>query len=156
MREKEPLLPKPSHGQLSKLADVVAAVRTHKLPSQKQADAVLGALQDHLTEDINLSSESRKLVSDSRRLVASLRTFGSEKNHDDIVQELYYQLTRISKAPSRGVPKVSLDTDVHLDTQSMPSKYLTQFITQQHAHRSCSSHPRRVVLRYFTADRFIP
>lgn len=97
--EREPLLPKhhaasaiessrPSQAQLSKLADIVAAVKSGKLPSEEQVEQVLRRVLDSdvLSEGPynysygSLSTSGREVVAGLKQVIDAVLLFGHEKN----------------------------------------------------------------------------
>ena len=99
--EREPLLPKhragsattdeylPSKEQIVKFADILAALRTGKLPSQPQLNEFIKSLSCSIAPQPSdsygtLSEPGRQLVSDSRELLEVLLLTGIEKNGEYI------------------------------------------------------------------------
>ncbi|KAL5528669.1 hypothetical protein ACEPAF_7805 [Sanghuangporus sanghuang] len=95
-----------------KIADVLAALHTGKLPSQQQIDGVLRKLLR--SEFFDLDSDSghggngdaldegvKKVISDGRDVAEIVLQVGLEKNDDDRVQDLVYQLRELG---ARTVP----------------------------------------------------
>lgn len=91
--EQEPLLPKhrvnataeeilPSQTQLNQLADVVAALKKGKLPSQDQLARYLQTLSCSVddTTRSSLSEPGARVVEDLRDVLQALLQFGAEKN----------------------------------------------------------------------------
>ncbi|KDR72634.1 hypothetical protein GALMADRAFT_270594 [Galerina marginata CBS 339.88] len=137
--EREPLLPKNrrSHGQqpsatsselvegldtptIDKIVDVLAALNTGKLPSQDQTSHFLRLLlKSELLNDDNgravsgtgpTSEQGRQVIADLRRLVQVALRFGMEKNADNTLQELYFQLVQTD------TPPISVDVSVDAPT----------------------------------------
>lgn len=98
--EREPLLPKhragsataneylPSKEQVIKLANVLAALRTGKLPSQPQLNEFIQSLLRFIAPHPSygpLSEPGRQLVSDFRELLEVLLITGIEKNGEYLI-----------------------------------------------------------------------
>lgn len=90
--EREPLLPRyapkaPPQTQFDKVADIIAAVSTGKLPSQAQIN---GALQLLLRSEFlrtqapvaegPLSARGRQILDDFRETVGAIQVLGAQKN----------------------------------------------------------------------------
>jgi hypothetical protein len=96
--DHEPLLPKyhvdasaneylPSETQLTKLADVIAALKTGKLPSQDQLGRIIqSVLRSTVIESTTrtthgtLSDSGKQVLTDFRELLESILLLGLEKN----------------------------------------------------------------------------
>ncbi|KAJ7660057.1 hypothetical protein B0H17DRAFT_1145095 [Mycena rosella] len=123
--EKAPLLPKglpavePPHSAFDKLADIIGAVNSKKLPSQ---DQVAGFLQHALRSEFlrdpghvipthggALSQRGIVLVLELRELVDSVLRIGLEKNYDNKLQELLYQSSRSSSVPMKVSGELLVD-----------------------------------------------
>ncbi|KAF8157043.1 hypothetical protein B0H34DRAFT_859634 [Crassisporium funariophilum] len=131
--ERDPLLPKHTQRRdqrgrrgndsqdverpmVDKVVDVLAALNAGKLPSQAQFTHILQASlrSDLLTDDRGkvvpgngpMSKQGRKVLGDVRDLVQALLRFGLEKNSDDKLQEVYFQILQIDAPP---VPAVNVD-----------------------------------------------
>ncbi|KIJ34579.1 hypothetical protein M422DRAFT_51984 [Sphaerobolus stellatus SS14] len=93
----------PPRNPLDKLADVIAALNTGKLPSQDQINMAFRKLLKSEMFDINkrgrgygpLSERGREVIGDLRELVEATLQFGLEKNDDDKLQDLVYQIRSI-------------------------------------------------------------
>ncbi|KAJ6486848.1 hypothetical protein C8R45DRAFT_996226 [Mycena sanguinolenta] len=110
--EKAPLLPKsrpidhPTNSVFDKLADIVGALNSQKLPSQEQLSSFLQhALRSELlrnptntlpTRGGPLSQRGVALMFELRELVDSLLRIGLEKNHDNKLQDFLYQSSQSS------------------------------------------------------------
>ncbi|KAJ7484699.1 hypothetical protein FB451DRAFT_1084211, partial [Mycena latifolia] len=108
--EKAPLLPKskptfePPHSAFDKLADIIGAVNSGKIPSQDQVAGLLQhALRSEFLRDPGqtipthggaLSQRGMVLILEIRELVDSVLRIGLEKNYDDKLQDLLYQSSR--------------------------------------------------------------
>lgn len=124
--ERDPLLPKHSHSApkeqvpdpknpLQKVTDILAGLKAGKLPSTAQVDQALRVLlrtgfldaeqlgngNGNGNENGNgeVGNDAKKVVNDVKELVESILVIGSEKNHDDRVQDLCYQLSKLPSAP---------------------------------------------------------
>ncbi|KAL5485387.1 hypothetical protein ACEPAI_8029 [Sanghuangporus weigelae] len=95
-----------------KVADVLASLHAGKLPSQQQIDSALRKLLRSDFFDVDsvsghggngdaLDEGVRKVISDGRDVAGILLQVGLEKNDDDRVQDLVYQLRELS---ARTVP----------------------------------------------------
>ncbi|KAK7046706.1 hypothetical protein R3P38DRAFT_2607706 [Favolaschia claudopus] len=110
--ERDPLLPKHKpvenapHSGFEKLADIVGAVNSGKLPSQDQLSALLQlALRSELLRDPRnalpshggpLSQRMVTLVVELRGLVEAALRIGLEKNYDNRLQDLLYHSSQTS------------------------------------------------------------
>ncbi|KAL1941942.1 hypothetical protein VTO73DRAFT_6472 [Trametes versicolor] len=115
--DREPLLPANSYDALpppktpfEKIADVVAAVRAGKLPSQQQLDGTLRSLLasgvldtadglDGAAGEENTADAAKRVVDCAREACHALLQFGMEKNDDDAAQDLVHQLRQLSDIP---------------------------------------------------------
>ncbi|TFK22150.1 hypothetical protein FA15DRAFT_758208 [Coprinopsis marcescibilis] len=93
-----------------KLVDIVAAFRAGKLPTQDQISRLLQlALNSELLKDSAVhtgidpkvvhgfgptSKQGRKVLGDVRNVIQAVLTFGMEKNDDNKLQDLFYNLRR--------------------------------------------------------------
>ncbi|THH04597.1 hypothetical protein EW145_g5408 [Phellinidium pouzarii] len=105
--EREPLL-RPSTDQqaynspLEKAADILAALHAGKLPSQQQIDKILkkflrsNFLDGDTSNDGSLSEDGKRVIADVRNLVEIILQAGLEKNHDNRLQDLIYNIHRLS------------------------------------------------------------
>ncbi|KAJ7627634.1 hypothetical protein DFH06DRAFT_1007090 [Mycena polygramma] len=110
--ERTPLLPRtrpveePPHSAFDKLADIIGAVNSGKIPSQDQVSGFLQhALRSELLRDPShglpatagpLSRQGVTLMLEIRELVDAVLRVGLEKNYDNRVQDLLYQTSRSS------------------------------------------------------------
>jgi len=88
--EREPLLPKyapkaPPQTQFDKVADIIAAASTGKLPSQAQINDALQLLlrSEFLEAPIvqgPLSARGRQILDDLREIVEAIQVLGLQKN----------------------------------------------------------------------------
>ncbi|KAJ7136079.1 hypothetical protein C8R44DRAFT_392980 [Mycena epipterygia] len=132
--EKAPLLPKsrptdePPHSAFEKLADIIGAVNSGKLPSQDQVSGLLQhALRSEFLRDpgntlpTHGGSVSRRgitLVLEIRQLIDSVLRIGLEKNYDNKLQDLFYQSSR-SSDPMKVRAELLVDgAAVNLDSNS--------------------------------------
>ncbi|KAL5523594.1 hypothetical protein ACEPAG_7767 [Sanghuangporus baumii] len=95
-----------------KVADVLASLHAGKLPSQQQIDSALRKLLRSELFDVDsvsghggdgdaLDESAKKIISDGRDVAGILLQVGLEKNDDDRVQDLVYQLRELS---TRTIP----------------------------------------------------
>ncbi|KAF8799742.1 hypothetical protein BYT27DRAFT_7119732 [Phlegmacium glaucopus] len=126
--EQEPLLskhpqrlergsPAVERGTIDKIIDILAAFNAGKLPSQTQLSKFLRNLlkSELLKQDGRkiissagpMSKEGRKVLGDVRNLVQAILQFGLEKNDDDKLQQIYFQILQIN-ASQAG--ETTLDT----------------------------------------------
>ncbi|KAJ7770572.1 hypothetical protein B0H16DRAFT_1515956 [Mycena metata] len=110
--EKAPLLPKsrpseePPYSVFDKLADIIGAINTGKIPSQDQVSQLLQhALRSEFLRDPSnsipshggpLSQQGVALVFEIKELVDSVLRMGLEKNYDNKIQDLLYQSSQSS------------------------------------------------------------
>ncbi|KAJ6499679.1 hypothetical protein C8R47DRAFT_295418 [Mycena vitilis] len=110
--ERTPLLPKtrpaeePPHSAFDKLADIIGAMNSGKIPSQDQVSGLLQhALRSELLRDPSnglpvtagpLSRQGVILMLEIRELVDAVLRVGLEKNYDNRIQDLLYQSSRSS------------------------------------------------------------
>ncbi|KAG6844031.1 hypothetical protein H0H93_016717, partial [Arthromyces matolae] len=109
--EREPLLPKstppsPPLSSFEKVADIIAALQSGKLPSQDQLDNILRQFlrSTFLNDDQRfisgrLSQNGNRILMDTRDLIGALLQFGMEKNMDDRFQDLLYQISVLKGTP---------------------------------------------------------
>ncbi|KAI0762170.1 hypothetical protein BD413DRAFT_606873 [Trametes elegans] len=119
-----------------RIADVVAALGAGKLPSQEQLHEVLRRLLASGVLDSSTSSEDpssvageeeieetgRHVVESARDVAQAALQFGMEKNDDNRIQELVYQLRQITSTP--------VHADVAVDV-TQPGKVDVDDIAQQ-------------------------
>ncbi|KAJ7721961.1 hypothetical protein DFH07DRAFT_898139, partial [Mycena maculata] len=112
--ERDPLLTKsrpteqPPHSSFEKLADIIGAVNSGKIPSQDQVSALFQhALRSEFLRDPGnalpthsgpLSRQGLTLVLEVRELIDSVLRIGLEKNYDNKLQELLFQSTLPGKS----------------------------------------------------------
>lgn len=150
-KDREPLLPKdrvnaaaneylPSQTQLEKLTDVVAALKTGKLPSQDQLNRAIQSLLRSTSPNQSygtLSEQGKQVVSDLRTLLETLLQLGLEKNgdftccrtcitrclissiDDNELQELIYQVSKIPAVPVHADVIVNANESSSLDVQDV-------------------------------------
>ncbi|KAI0355792.1 hypothetical protein OH77DRAFT_1589761 [Trametes cingulata] len=139
----------PPRTALEKVADVVAALNAGKLPSQAQVDEVLrrvlssGLLNSDSVEGAGESGGiggegegegERELGEAERRVVGCVREacqavlqFGMEKNDDDRIQEIVYQLRKLSTpAVQAGIAVETVEPgkiDADAIAQELPTQH---------------------------------
>ncbi|KAF8908630.1 hypothetical protein CPB84DRAFT_169310 [Gymnopilus junonius] len=107
----------PERPAVDKIVDVLAAFNAGKLPTQDQISKFLQVLlKSELLRDLQdkgkvvpgygpLSKDGRKVLADVRFLIQAALQFGIEKNEDNKLQELYFQLVQMD------VPPVEVNVD---------------------------------------------
>lgn len=139
--EREPLLPKyapeiPPQSQFDKAADILAALSTGKYPSQDQINRAIRLL---LSSDVfntgnvahsgALSKQGARVLDDVRHVLQLLAVIGTEKNGDDRVQDLLWQVGLIEEVPVKL--SVNLDTNVSLGLEEGSSKLPPEAISSE-------------------------
>ncbi|KAH9932567.1 uncharacterized protein B0H18DRAFT_1115809 [Fomitopsis serialis] len=138
--DSEPLLPKYT-GQprdapgpathVERLADVLAAFKAGKLPSQ---DQVTHALQRILKSPLldadarvadygSLSNTGREVITDMRDIAEAIVQFGLEKNVDDKLQDFFYQC--------RVMDSVPVHADIAVDVNQIAGGVAQTILTAQ-------------------------
>ncbi|RPD54449.1 hypothetical protein L227DRAFT_657629, partial [Lentinus tigrinus ALCF2SS1-6] len=129
----------PPRTQLDKLADVVAALYAGKLPSQEQVNRALrhalasDVLNSHLhgtngggSGEEELNEAGKEVLSLVRDALQAVLEFGMEKNDDDRIQDLVYQLRQITSMPVHADVAVEAahegNVDVDAIVQELPSQ----------------------------------
>ncbi|KAI0088053.1 hypothetical protein BDY19DRAFT_891712 [Irpex rosettiformis] len=139
-KEREPLLPKhrvdaaadeylPSKTQLNRLVDVVAALKTGKLPTQEQLNHIIRSLLHSTAPGSSygtLSGPGRQVLSDFRELLDVLLLVGLEKNDDNKLQELAYQISKIPAVPVHADVIVNAGESSTLDVQDVVGEIPTK------------------------------
>jgi len=111
----------PPRTPLDKVADVLAALKAGKLPSQDQlhilvkeflaSDALKASNVAGGALDADLAAESEKLVFNLREACVAVLQLGMEKNDDDKFQDLVYHMRRLSSdAVKVEAPDFSVQT----------------------------------------------
>lgn len=110
---------------LLKLASLLAALKTRKLPSTSQLNSLLAiSLQSSFLSASSNEEQFSGWPSELRQAVVEFKTslkdavqaainFGLEKNGDDLLQETYWLLS--TQLPASSAPPI------HVDLQSLPS-----------------------------------
>ncbi|TFY58408.1 hypothetical protein EVJ58_g6438 [Rhodofomes roseus] len=118
--------------QLARAADVLAAVKAGKLPSEEQLIHALQLLlrstvlnpDSEVTDYGALSDIGREAITDVRRAVEAIIQFGLEKNVDDKIQDFLYQCRIMDSVPVRADIAVDADRmseEVEQVVQELPS-----------------------------------
>ncbi|KAJ6571811.1 hypothetical protein B0H19DRAFT_1131376 [Mycena capillaripes] len=132
--EREPLIPKTRpteqlpHSIFEKLADIVGAVNSGKIPSQDQISGLLQhALRSEFLRDPGnalpthggpLSQRGITLILSLRELVDAVLRIGLEKNYDNKMQDLLYQTSQSSDHLKVGGELLVDGSPVKLDANS--------------------------------------
>ncbi|KAI0699901.1 hypothetical protein C8T65DRAFT_831795 [Cerioporus squamosus] len=133
-------LPHPRN-YLDKLADVVAALHAGKLPSQGQVNRALRhALASDLlhphsrqadsrpggAEEEELNEVGKEVLDGVKDALQALLEFGTEKNDDDRLQDLVYQLRRTTSAPVHADVAVRATQPGKLDVDTIAGELPSQ------------------------------